>query len=115
FVIDEVDGVDQRRRREIIVLRRDEDEGVGRVDAPAPFGRVWLLVLAQPRMLRFVVDRQVEGREIDQGRLEFAVLTGEGLEPFGDQRPDSAGASAADYYVEARRHARFSWKFAASR
>ena len=55
-------------------------------------------------MLGLVEDRQVELRQIDQDRLELAMLGRELAEPLGDAGADAAGTGAADDDVKLGLH-----------
>jgi hypothetical protein len=59
-----------------------------------------VLILLQHRMARLVVDRQVDLGQIDQPRIELAVLDREGVKPLRDRGADAARAGAAEDDVE---------------
>jgi hypothetical protein len=98
-----VDRVLQRRGERVVVLRHDEHEGVGRVDARAPVPGVLVLVLLEPGVMRFVHQRERQLGQVTDLYVESAVLAREREEPVPDDRAYPAGAGTRDDDLQ-RRH-----------
>src|SRR5690606_5124376 len=82
----------------------DEDIGVRGIDDGAPAPGMLVLVLGEAGVSGFVIDREVDLREIDGMDIEPPVLARETLEPAADADAHPAGARAGDDDVEAKRH-----------
>src|SRR5256885_615234 len=96
FPVQEIERVQQRRRRAIIVFRRDEYECVRGIHAFAPPLRVVPGVLPTDWVLRLVDQRQIEIREVDEARIEAAMFLRKLMEPFGRRCSDAGGPGAGD-------------------
>ncbi len=78
----------------MVVLGHDEDEGIDRVDSPAPVARVLMDIDAIDRLVRFVEERQVHLREIEHLDVEASVSDGTLDEPIGDVPAATTGPRA---------------------
>jgi hypothetical protein len=102
LLVQVVDRVLQRRRVAVVVLGRDEDDGVGGRDRRAPALRVRVLVAAQPRVVGLVEQGQIDGRQVDEPHVERGVLPGAVGEPLGDRQPGPPGPCAGEDDHEVR-------------
>ena len=100
-----VDRVLDRRGVAVVVLARDEHEGVGRVDRGAPSSRVLLRVLAQARMVGLVQERQVPLGEVGDLDVEPVVHADALDEPLRDGEARASGTGRGDDHGQ-RRHGR---------
>ena len=96
LLVQVVDGVLQRRRVAVVVLRRDEHHGVRTVDDRAPRLGVRLRVLPEPGVVRLVEQRQRDLGEIDDLDIEAAVAASKIGEPLGDGQSGATRAGRAD-------------------
>ncbi len=99
-----IERVQQSRRGAIIVFRRDERVSVGLFYSLRPALGVFVLVLLQSRVLRLVEDRKVVVRDVDESRLETAMVADLSLEPACDTGADAPGTGRADDNLELECH-----------
>jgi hypothetical protein len=65
---------------------------------------MFMAIVLESRMLRFIEYREIEFRQINQHRLKFVMLHGKLVKPFGDGRPDTAWPRAANDDMELESH-----------
>jgi hypothetical protein len=84
----------------VVVLRRDQDEGVRGVEVGGQgghAGRARVVVAGVLRRRRRQGQRDVEVGQVDDLDVEPAVLAGQLGEPGGDHRPEPPLPHAADH------------------
>lgn len=108
FLVHVVERVVEGRRRVVVVLGQYEDVGIRRCDTRRPALRVLVLVLLQARMLRFVIDGQLEVGQVDGLHLEPTMRSGELAEPCSHGGTHAAGSGADGDHLELRGHGRAS-------
>src|SRR5574337_1885291 len=110
FVEQVIQRVEERGRRTEVVLRRHEGNGVGALHHGAPRLRVRMLVLAEPRMVGLVQQRERLVPEIHDLNGEAGMATGDGGEPLAHEVAFPSVAGTRDHDLEPSRGGVSQWE-----